>query len=160
MLAMCVAHAGKKHVEVPAYGSMSKADAASALLKRAMVEAGDGTWERIAVGRVYYLGGMKAEGQAIFDAVLSKKHDPSDMFRVARGYREAGEWPRAKALFDSALEGNTKDTKGLAEVGGYCLLNGDRAGAKALFDRSFRIESEMWATVSAAGAYVGVSPEE
>lgn len=154
-----VAHAGK-HVELPAYASMSKADAASALLKRALVEAGTGTWERIAVGRVYYLGGMKAEGQAIFDDVLSKKPDPSDMFRVARIYREAGEWPRAKALFDGALERNPKDTKGLAEVGGYYLLNGDRAGAEALFDRSFRIESEMWATVSAAGAYLGVPPEE
>jgi tetratricopeptide (TPR) repeat protein len=145
----------------PPYRSQTNEVAAKALLQQALVEAGHGSWERIAVGRVYYLGGMKSEGQAIFDEVLSgKKAESSDMFRVARIYNEAGEWPRAKALFDKALALQPDDTKGLAEVGAYYLLHGDRATAEGLFDRSFQSESELWATVSAAGAYLGVKPQE
>ncbi|HSM10745.1 MAG TPA: hypothetical protein VK827_04165 [Lysobacter sp.] len=133
--------------------------AAEALLQQALVQADDGSWERIAVGRVYYLGGMKDKGQAIFDAVLSDKPDPSDLFRVARVYREAGEWPRAKALVDQSIQLNPKDEKGLAEVGGYYLMNGDRETAEALFARSFALETELWATLSAAGAYLGVDTQ-
>lgn len=152
-------HAAKR-VDAPAYRTMTPPEAASALLQKALTEAGKGSWERIAAGRVYYLGGMKSEGQAIFDAVLANDPDPSDLFRVARVYREAGEWPRAKDLFDKSIEMNPKDEKGLAEVGAYYLANGDRATAEALFDRSFKIKSEIWATVAAAGAYVGVTPQE
>lgn len=157
--AIGAAHAAKR-VDAPALGSLTQPEAANALLDKALAEAGKGSWERIAVGRVYYLGGMKGQGQAIFDAILSGDPDPSDLFRVARVYREAGEWPRAKALFDQALLLNPKDEKGLAEVGAYYLANGDRAAAEALFTRSFQLESEIWATVSAAGAYLGVPPQE
>jgi len=72
----------------------AKDDAAKALLRQAMVQGGDGSWERIAVGRVYYLGGMKSEGQAIFDQVLGKQDEGSDLIRVARVYRQAGKWAR------------------------------------------------------------------
>lgn len=159
VFAVGVGHAAKR-VDVPAYQAMAQPEAARALLKKALVEAGKGSWERIAVGRVYYLGGMKNEGQAIFDPILANDPDPSDLFRVARVYREAGEWPRAKALFDRAIELNPKDEKGMAEVGAYYLANGDRAAAEALFDRSFKLHSEIWATVAAAGAYLGVKPQE
>jgi tetratricopeptide (TPR) repeat protein len=142
------------------YRSKSKEEAGKALLQEARRQAGKGSWERIAVGRVYYLAGMKSEGQAIFDEVLSRKPESSDYFRVARVYREAGEWPKAKELFDKYLKLNPKDDKGLAEVGAYYLLNGDRAAAEDLFDRSFKLESEMWATVSAAAGYLGVEPQE
>ena len=142
------------------YRSKTKEEAGKALLAEARRQAGKGSWERIAVGRVYYLAGMKAEGEAIFNEVLSKKPESSDYFRVARVYREAGEWPRAKELFDKYVRANPKDDKGLAEVGAYYLLNGDRTTAEELFDRSFKLESEMWATVSAAGGYLGVEPQE
>src|SRR5690606_8384615 len=155
------AFAGKRDgVPVEAYQAKPEKDAAEALLQQALVQADDGSWERIAVGRVYYLGGMKAKGQAIFDAVLAKKPAPSDFFRVARVYREAGEWPKAKTLFDKSIELNPKDAKGLAEVGGYYLINGDRQTAEALFARSFALETEPWATLSAAGAYLGVDTQE
>jgi tetratricopeptide (TPR) repeat protein len=157
---IAIGYAGARKVDASTYRSKSKQEAGKALLVEARQQAGKGTWERIAVGRVYYLGGMKAEGQAIFDEVLAKKPDSSDVFRVGRVYREAGEWPKAKALFDQYLKDNPKDEKGLAEVGSYYLMNGDRATAEDLFDRSFRLESEMWATVSAAGAYLGVPPQE
>lgn len=148
-----------KPVDLLSYRAQPKGDAAKALLRQALVQAGDGSWERIAVGRVYYLGGMKSEGQAIFDQVLAKP-DPSDLFRIARVYREAGEWSKAKPLFDKALQENPEDEKGLAEVGAYYLASGDRVAAEALFERSFKVGAELWATVSAAAAYMGVEPQE
>ena len=138
----------------------SKEDAARALLDVARMQAGDGSWERIAIGRVLYLGGHKAEGQAIFDSLLNGDHEDSDVFRIARVYREAGEWSKAKPLFDTFVAGNPKDEKGLAEVGAFYLLNGDRDSAEKLFDRSFGVAVEFWATLGAAGAYLGVVPEE
>lgn len=154
------AFAAKKTIDPQVYRAKSEQDAAKALLAEALVQADDGSWERIAVGRIYYLGGMKSEGQAIFDAVLSGEPDPSDLFRIARVYREAGEWPRAKVLFDQSIQLNPKDEKGLAEVGGYYLLAGDRATAESMFERSFKLESELWATLSAAGAYLGVDTQD
>jgi tetratricopeptide (TPR) repeat protein len=142
------------------YRGKTKEEAGKALLVQARAQAGRGSWERIAVGRVYYLAGMKAEGQAIFDEVLSKKAESSDFFRVARVYREAGEWQKAKELFDRYVRQNPGDDKGLAEVGAYYLLNGDRETAEQLFERSFKLESEMWSTVSAAAGYLGVEPQE
>ena len=136
-------------------------EAAKALLDVAREQAGKGSWERIAVGRVHYLGGQKAQGQAIFDAILAGKHDDSDGYRIARVYREAGEWSRAKPLFDRFLAANPEDEKGLAEVGAFYLLNGDRETAERLFDRSFEIsDEEVWTSLSAAGAYLGVAPQE
>jgi tetratricopeptide (TPR) repeat protein len=142
------------------YQGKTKDEAGKALLQQARAQAGRGSWERIAVGRVYYLAGMREEGQAIFDEVLAKKAESSDFFRVARVYREAGEWPKAKELFDKYLKRSPNDDKGLAEVGAYYLLNGDRETAEQLFARSFKLESEMWSTVSAAAGYLGVEPQE
>jgi tetratricopeptide (TPR) repeat protein len=155
-----VGYAAARRVAPSEYQGKTKEEAGKALLEQARVQAGKGSWERIAVGRVYYLAGMKQEGQAIFDEVLSRKPDSSDLFRVARVYREAGEWPRAKEMFDKYLQQYPKDDKALAEVGSYYLLNGDRATAEQLFQRSFKLESEMWSTVSAAAAYLGVDPQE
>lgn len=160
VLGVTAGYAGARKVDASSYHSKSKQEAAKALLEQARQQAGKGSWERIAVGRVYYLGGMKSEGQAIFDEVLGRKPESSDVFRVARVYREAGEWPKAKALFDQYIKDNPKDDKGLAEVGAYYMMNGDRAAAEELFDRSFKLEAEMWATVSAAGSYLGVAPQE
>jgi len=158
-LGIAVGYAARR-VEPSIYRGKSKEDAGAALLKEARMQAGRGSWERIAVGRVYYLAGMKAEGQAIFDEVLAKKAESSDFFRVARVYREAGEWEKAKPMFDNYVKQNPGDDKGLAEVGAYYLLNGDRDTAEQLFERSFKLESEMWSTVSAAAGYLGVEPQE
>ena len=136
-------------------------EAARELLDVALKQAGKGSWERIAVGRIHYLGGQKAQGQAIFDAILAGKHADSDEYRIARVYREAGEWNKAKPIFDRFLAANPEDEKGLAEVGAFYLLNGDRETAERLFDRSFKIsDEEVWSSLSAAGAYLGVAPQE
>ena len=142
------------------YHDKDKQDAAHALLEVAKAQAGKGSWERIAVARIYYLGGFKPQGQAIFDEVLANDPEGTDLFRIARIYRQAGEWERARALFERALRENPKDSKGMAEVGAYYLLAGDRAAAENLFDRSFKREDELWSTVAAAGAYLGVAPQE
>ena len=142
------------------YRGQDGQDAARALLAAALAQAGKGSWERIAVGRVYYLGGLKADGQRIFDGVLAGRHEASDLYRIARVYREAGEWDKAKPLFDRYLADNPGEAKALAEVGGYYLLQGDRDSAERLFDRSFAADGdELWATLHAAGAYLNLPPQ-
>jgi tetratricopeptide (TPR) repeat protein len=159
-LGLGIAYAKQQTIDPAVYHGRSKQEAAKALLDLARMQAEDGSWERIAVGRVYYLGGYKSEGQAIFDAVLGGKHEASDEMRVARVYREAGEWAKARPLFDKYVAANPKDEKEIAEIGAYYLMNGDRAAAEKLFERSFAIEPELWATLAAAGAYLGVAPQE
>ena len=152
---------GAKLRPAPAmYEGKSDKDAAKALLEVALVQAGKGSWERIGVGRVYYLGGFKAEGQKIFDAVLAGKHEDGDLYRIARVYQQAGEWEKARALFDQYLSRNPEEPKDLAEVGAYYYLHGDRAKAEQMFSKSFAVEGdEVWSTLSAAGAYLGVKPQ-
>lgn len=78
------------------YRDKAPQEAAKALTEIALVQAGkNGSWERIGAGRVYYLGGLKAQGQSVFDAILSGKHEDSDVYRIARVYAEAGEWAKA-----------------------------------------------------------------
>ena len=134
-------------------------EAGKAMLDLARAQAGKGSWEKIAVGRVYYLAGMKAEGQALFDAAIAKKTDSSDLIRIGRVYYDAKEWSKAFAAFDRALQMKPKDAPWLAEVGAYYNLRGNRAKAEELFERSFDKESdEVWHTVNMAGSYFGVEP--
>lgn len=156
-----VGYSAKREPTPAVYHNTDAREAAQVLLDIALAQAGkNGSWERIGVGRVHYLGGSKAEGQAIFDALLADEHEDSDMFRIARVYQEAGEWDKARPLFDQYLLSNPKDEKDLAEVGAYYLLHGDRATAEKLFDRSYAIErEELWATLDIAGAYLGVAPQ-
>lgn len=155
------AFAAKKGVDASLYEGKSKKEAAAALLELARKQAGKGSWERIGVGRVYYLGGMKAEGQAIFDEVTAKDPETTDWWRIGRVYWEAGEWDKAREAFEKSLAKNPKDDKGLAELGAYYLIKGDRAKAEELFGKSFAIESgEVWNTAMMAGGYLGVRPQE
>lgn len=155
-----VGYAAKRLAPVD-YRSASKEQASAALLQRALGLADGGSWERIAVGRVYYLSGRKAEGQVIFDEYMGgPEPNNGDLFRIARVYREAGEWAKAKAAFDRGLQAHPRDERGLAEAGANHLLNGDRAAAEALFDRAFKEKPDFWVTVTTAGAYAGVAPHE
>src|SRR5260221_3705816 len=87
-LGIATGYAGQKKLDAALFRGKSVAEGGKALLDTALVQADGGSWERIAVGRVHYLGGAKQQGQAIFDDVLGKKHKASDLFRVARVYRE------------------------------------------------------------------------
>ena len=153
------AFAARKGVDSNTYKGKSKQEAAGALLNLAKTQAGKGTWENIAVARAMYIGGMKDEGQAIFDSITSKKPEPSDWMRIGRAYYDAGEWDKARETFDKVLEKSPKDAAWLAEIGAYYNLKGDRARAEELFERSFAVESdEVWHTVNMAGSYLGVEP--
>lgn len=143
-----------------AYRGKDAQEAAKALLEVAKVQADGGSWELISVGRIYYLGGFKSEGKAIFDDVLAHRPEASDLLRVAQVYREAGDWAQAKVLFDRYVSENPKDAYGLAKIGSYYLGHGDRAEAEALFDRSFKLESDLWSSIAAAGGYLGVAPQD
>lgn len=151
----------KKGFDTTIYRAKDQKEAGMALLELSKKQAGDGSWERIGVGRVYYLAGMKSEGQAIFDHYTAKKPEPSDLWRIGRVYWEAGEWEKARDAFEKSLAMNKEDDKGMAELGGYYLIKGDRDRAEELFDRSFSLNSdEVWSTSMVAGAYLGVEPQE
>jgi len=134
---------------------------ATKMLDSALVLAEQGSWERIAVGRAWYLGGDKAKGQQIFDGVTSgKKVEGSDYFRIARVYVEAGEWDKARATFDKAIAMNADDDTGAVEFGAFANLNGDRTKAEILFRTSMQKKpKEFWHWVNAGGSYLGVKPQ-
>ena len=136
-------------------------EAAAALLDGALLFAEDGSWERIAVGRAWYLGGDKAKGQEIFDLVTSgKKVEDSDWFRVGRVYAEAGEWSKAQAAFDRAFAMNPDDDSGMIEYGALANVNNDRERAEALFERAMKKNPrEFWHWVGAGASYLGVRPQ-
>lgn len=150
-----------KTVIVPGmYAGKPPKEAAATLLPLAKQLAGTGSWENIFVGRVYYLGGQKAEGQAIFDAVTAnKKVEGGDWFRIGMVYFEADEWDKAKAAFDKALLLHPNAEDWLAEIGACYNLKGDRAKAEEYFARSFKADPDDLHNVArAAGSYVGVVP--
>ena len=139
----------------------SEKEAAATLLGGALLLAESGSWERIAVGRAWYLGGDKAKGQSILDQVTSsKKVESSDWFRIGRVYTEANEWDRAQAAFDRALAMSSNDDSGMIEYGALANLQNDRAKAEALFEKAFKKNPrEFWHWVGAGGSYLGVKPE-
>ena len=144
------------------FSGKSTKDAGHAVLAAAqgMAEK-SGSWERIAYGRVLYLSGDKAGGQAIFDQVLAdKKVKAGDDFRVAKVYFEAGEWDKARPLFDKVLALEPKDADWLAEIGAYYNVKGDRAHAEELFARSLAEDSaNVYNVAKMAGSYLGVQPD-
>jgi tetratricopeptide (TPR) repeat protein len=154
---IAIGYARGKKTDPSIFSGKSKAEAGKALLEEARHEAGKGSWENIAVGRAYYLGGMKSEGQEIFDRIAKK--EASDWMRIGRVYYEANDWPKAKEAFEKALEQKPKDAAWLAEIGGFYNVRGDRAKAEELFKRSFEAESgEVWYTVNIGASYLGVEP--
>jgi tetratricopeptide (TPR) repeat protein len=154
------AYAAKKPGVGPAlYAGKPAPEAVAGLLDMAKGLAEKGSWENIAVGRVYYLSGKKAEGQAIFDAAAGGKEDAGDWIRIGRVYREAGEWDKARAVFEKVLKLKPDDEDWLAEIGAYYVLKGDRARGEELFNRSFQREPRsLWNTLRAAAAFAKVEP--
>lgn len=129
--------------------------------KAALVEAErlaeNGSWELIAVGRVYYLSGDKAKGQAIFDRIISKKPEGGDWQRLGGVYAEASENDKAEACYQRALL-NPKDDTAQAEVGAWYVRIGLREKGEELLAKALaRNPTEMWHYISAAEAYLGVS---
>lgn len=143
------------------YRGKEPAAAAAALLEGALQLAGDGSWERIAVGRAWYLGGDKPRGQQLFDQVTgSREVEGSDWFRIGRVYVEAGEWDKAQTAFDRALGTDTDDDSGMLEYGALANVRKDREKAEALFAKAFQKKPrEFWHWVGAGASYLGVPPQ-
>jgi len=156
-----LAQGGKPAFSPGLFKGKDAKDAATSLLDGALQLAESGSWERIAVGRAWYLGGDKAKGQQIFDSVTGgKKVAASDWFRLGRIHVEAGEWDKAQSDFDKALAMDQGDDTGMIEYGGYANLNKDRAKAEALFEKAMtKKPREFWHWVNAGGSYLGVRPQ-
>ncbi len=155
-----VAATSGNRVDPMMYVGKNPKEAALGLLPVALKQAGNGSWENIAVGRVYYLMGDKAEGQAIFDRMIARKVKKDDWMRMGRVYLEAKEWDKAKAAFDKALALDPNDEGNLTEIGAWYNLHGDRTTAEQMFTKAFKSKpEEIWYTVNAAGSYVGVKPQ-
>jgi|SRR5262245_44269267 len=146
--------------EPAAYQGKEPKAAAEDLLKIAALQAGDDTWQNIAIGRVYYLSGDKERGEQFFQKGTSKKPAKSDWQRVSRVYAEAKEWDKAATAMQKAVALDPQDESCLAELGAILVLKGDRAQAESQFDKSFKLKpDEFWNTINAAGSYVGVRPQ-
>ena len=131
-------------------------EAGLAALTEAERLAENGSWELIGVGRVYYLSGDKARGQALFDRVTSRKPEGSDWQRIGEVYADAGETDKAEAAFQKALT-NPKDDTGQSEVGAWYVRNGQRDKGEELFAKALsRNPDDVWHYVRAAEAYLGV----
>jgi tetratricopeptide (TPR) repeat protein len=132
-------------------------EAAMSSLAEAERLAGKGTWELIAIGRVYYLSGDKPRGQALFDRVTSGKPGGSDWERIGQVYAEAGENDRAADCFQKMLAMDSKDDTGQALVGAWYIRQGQRDKGEALLAQAFqRNPEEVWHYIAAAEAFLGV----
>lgn len=141
------------------YAGKEPKAAAAALLANAETLAGTGSWERIGVGRVYYLSGDKKKGQALFDSVLNAKPANSDLLRIATVYAIAKEWDKAKPLFERAIAAAPNDDTEEVKIGAWYNLNGDRKRAEELFDKAFaKNPDELWHYINAGGSYLGEPP--
>lgn len=117
------------------YAGQPPKQAASALLDAAKTQAEDGSWELIGIGRVLYLGGRKAEGEAMFKGLLDRTKKTSDVFRIAQVYIEAKEWPKARPLLDRMLTMKEHDAGDVMRVARTYVENREFARARPLFER-------------------------
>ena len=134
-------------------------DGAYAALAEAEKLAGNGSWELIGVGRVYYLSGDKAKGQAIFDRVLNAKPVTSDYERLADVYADAKENDKADEYYQKVLAADPKgkDDTATAQIGAYYISTGRRDKGEELFAKALgKNPNELWHYVRAAEGLLGV----
>jgi tetratricopeptide (TPR) repeat protein len=135
-------------------------EAGLAALAQAEKLAGSGTWELIAVARVYYLSGNKTQGQSIIDRVLAGKSDHNDWQRIGQVYADAGENDKAAQFFERALAADPKDDTGQSEIGSWYIRIGQRDKGEALLAKAFaRNPEEGSHYLRAAQAFLNVPPQ-
>lgn len=141
-------------------GGASGAELADKLLELAELQAGQkGTWERLAVAKVYAAAGDVANAERLINTVLEGKNNASDWIRIGRVWMAAGDWNKAKPWFDKVVAASPDDEDWLAEVGGYYLLNGDVETATRLLGQSFDEDPDnLYNTLRAALANLGKAP--
>lgn len=117
----------------------------------------EGSWEKIAIGRLYFLSGDKTTGQAWLDRVTRGKPEASDWQRIGEVYAEAGEAAKAEECFQKTLSMGPKDDTGQSEIGAWYVRNGQREKGEELFARALgRNPNDLWHYVRAAEAYLEV----
>jgi len=132
-------------------------EAGQAALSEAERLAEKGSWERIAIGRVYYLSGDKAKGQSYFDRVTGTNLEGSDWKRIGDVYSEAGENDKAAAFYEKALAWDPTDDGGLMEIGSWYIRNGQREKGEELYAKALdRNGEDVWHYIRAGEAYLGV----
>lgn len=136
------------------------ADLARELLALAEIQAeSKGSWELLAVARVYAAAGDVAKAQELVDVVLSGKHKESDWIRIGRVWMAANDWEKAKPWFDKVAAAAPDDEDWLAEIGGYYLLHGDAETGARLLAQSFDEDPDsLYNTLRAALANFGKAP--
>ncbi len=150
--------AGGSNLTAASFEGKNAKEAAAAMLTVAEAQAGNGTWELIGVGRVYYLSGDRTKGQALFDKATSVKPGASEWRRIGKVYAQAGEFDKAEAALQKAVTAKSEDTS-LAELGAMLNLNGKRPQAEETFKKSIAKDpGDVWNCIMMAGSYVGVSP--
>lgn len=153
--------AKKDGVSSDAWEGVAAEEAAARLLERAVELAGDGSWENVHLARAYYLSGDKDLAEAIFDRYRSGKVEADNIMRIGRVYAHAGDWSKAKPLFDQVIQMAPKDEDWQVEIGAFYNLNGDREHAESLFARGFEeAPKNLNNALTAAGSYVGVPPRK
>ena len=133
-------------------------EGASAALIEAERMAGKGSWELIAVGRVYYLSGDKAKGEALFTRATSGKQSAGDYQRIAEVYAEAGDTAKAEENYGKMLVLDPEDDSQRSEVGAWYIRVGQRAKGEEYLAKAFSMgRHDPSHYVRAAEALLGVS---
>jgi Flp pilus assembly protein TadD len=157
----CGVIAARKTIDPTTYVGKAPAEAGALLAQHARTLAGNGSWERLAVARVLYLGGRKDEGQALIDSVRQGKLESSDLARIARIYLEAGEQERGLKTFEEALAREPGDADLRAEFGAYLNLAGQRERAEQVIGQALEKDGgDVYNVAAVAGSYLGVPPRK
>lgn len=152
--AVGTAQAGKTtRTATSMYGGQAPQQAATALLEAAKSQAENGSWETIGIGRVLYLGGRKADGEAVFKALLDRTQKTSDVYRIAQVYLEAKEWAKAKPLLERMLTMKEHDAGDVIRVARVYVDRGEFARAKPLFERFLAMDDYDEKEAAEIGAY-------
>lgn len=135
------------------YAGQPPQQAATALLDAAKTQTDDGSWELIGIGRVLYLGGRKAEGEALFKGLLDRTEKTSDVYRIAQVYLEAKEWAKAKPLLERMLTMKEHDAGDVIRVARVYVEQREFARAKPLFERFLAMDDYDEKEAAEIGAY-------
>ena len=134
-------------------------EAGLAALQEAEHVAGKGTWELIAIARVYYLTGDHAKAQELIERALSHKPKATDFQRVAELYSDAGDNAQAEAYFAKALAADPDDDTGQSEIGAWYIRHGQRDQGEVLVAKALdKNPSEAWHYIRASEALLAVPP--
>lgn len=135
------------------YAAQAPQQAAGALLHAARTQTEGGSWETIGIGRVLYLGGRRAEGEALFNELLARTDKTSDVYRIAQVYMEAKEWPKARPLLERMLAMKEHDAGDVMRVAREYVEHREFARARPLFERFLAMDDYDEKEAAEIGAY-------